>query len=55
MMMMMMMMIIIDSSDAGDRATRELRVGAVPQFMGAFVLLDGASKGRGRGKKNTKK
>ena len=38
----------IDSTDAGDRVTRELRVGAVPGFMGAFVLLDGVGKGRGR-------
>ena len=37
------------SIDAGDRVTRELRAGAVPGFMGAFVLLDGASKGRRRG------
>ena len=42
----------IDSTDAGDRVTRELRVGAVPGFMGAFVLLDGwmgsAREGGGR-------
>ena len=47
----------IDCIDAGDRVTRELRVGAVPGFMGAFVLLDGATKGRrgdgGPGEKNS--